>query len=224
MSDTDSFIEEVTEEVRRDKLYGYVKKYGWIAVVAIFGIVGTTGYLEWQKSSKTAAAQALGNQIIAALDLDTPQERAYALAEMSGDAGLAQVLVDFRRASELVASDDKPAALEVLDQIASTATDPLYRDLAALKALVLRGSDMDSASRAAALETLAQPGKAFRPLAMEQQAVMAMELGDREKALAILGDVFSDSQSTPSLRSRVEQVITALGGEVPASAELLSGQ
>ena len=46
MSETDSFIEEVTEEVRRDKLFGYLKKYGWIAVVVVVGAVGTTAWLE----------------------------------------------------------------------------------------------------------------------------------------------------------------------------------
>ena len=35
MSENESFIDEVTEEVRRDKLYLLLKKYGWIGVVAI---------------------------------------------------------------------------------------------------------------------------------------------------------------------------------------------
>ena len=35
MSDTDSFIDEVTEEVRKDRLYGYLRRYGWIAVLVI---------------------------------------------------------------------------------------------------------------------------------------------------------------------------------------------
>ena len=39
MSNTDSFIEEVTEEVRRDKLYGYLKRYGWIAGLIIVLVV-----------------------------------------------------------------------------------------------------------------------------------------------------------------------------------------
>ena len=40
MSDTDSFIEEVSEEVRRDKLYATFKKYGWIAALFILVVVG----------------------------------------------------------------------------------------------------------------------------------------------------------------------------------------
>ena len=125
MSDTDSFIAEVTEEVRRDKLYAIVKKYGWIAVVVVFGAVGTTGYLEWQKSKKITAAQALGDRIIAAMAQDSAKDRAKALAELSGQAGAAQVLVDFRLAAELAADADKVAALAILDQVARAAPEPL---------------------------------------------------------------------------------------------------
>jgi len=32
MSDTDSFINEVTEEVRRDRLYGMFRRWGWFAL------------------------------------------------------------------------------------------------------------------------------------------------------------------------------------------------
>ena len=34
MSNPESFIDEVTEEVRRDKLFGYLRRYGWIGIVA----------------------------------------------------------------------------------------------------------------------------------------------------------------------------------------------
>ena len=43
MSDSDSFIDEVTEEVRRDRLFGYFRRYGWIAAVVIVVVVGGAG-------------------------------------------------------------------------------------------------------------------------------------------------------------------------------------
>ncbi|MCP5072584.1 MAG: tetratricopeptide repeat protein [Rhodobacteraceae bacterium] len=224
MSETDSFIEEVTEEVRRDKLFGYVKKYGWIAVVVVFGAVGTTGYLEWQKSKRTAAAQMTGDLVVAALELDSPRARAEALGKIAPNSGSADVLVSLRRSAELLTDGDKTAAIDVLDQIADSDADPIYRELASLKVLMLRAGEMDAEKRLANLDALAQPGKPFRPLALEQLAVLAIEQGDTAQALTILGDVMADSQSTSALRSRAEQIIISLGGEVPESAELLSGQ
>ena len=42
VSESDSFIDEVTEEVRRDKLFAVFRKYAWIGVLAVAAIVGGT--------------------------------------------------------------------------------------------------------------------------------------------------------------------------------------
>ena len=54
MSNTDSFIEEVTEEVRNDKLFALFRKYGWIAGLAVVVMVGGTAWSEWNKSNARA--------------------------------------------------------------------------------------------------------------------------------------------------------------------------
>ena len=40
MSDVDSFIDEVSEEVRRERLYIALRRYGWIGVLAVLLLVG----------------------------------------------------------------------------------------------------------------------------------------------------------------------------------------
>ena len=42
MSDTDSFIDEVSEEIRREKLFKTFRKYGWIGVALVVLVVGGT--------------------------------------------------------------------------------------------------------------------------------------------------------------------------------------
>ena len=66
MSNPDSFIDEVTEEVRRDKLFAAFKKYGWIGGLVVAVVVGGTAYTEWRKSSEAAQAQAFGDAVFAA--------------------------------------------------------------------------------------------------------------------------------------------------------------
>ncbi|MGR3466542.1 MAG: hypothetical protein ACU0CI_01575, partial [Shimia sp.] len=68
MSETDSFIAEVDEEVRRDRMMGYLRRYGWIAVLLILIIVGGTAYNEWSKARSEASAQATGDALTAALE------------------------------------------------------------------------------------------------------------------------------------------------------------
>ena len=50
MSNTDSFLQEVSEELRRDKLYRNMRKYGWIGLLLVVIIVGGAAYREYQKS------------------------------------------------------------------------------------------------------------------------------------------------------------------------------
>ena len=85
MSNTDSFIEEVTEEVRRDRLFGLFRKYGWIGGVVVLGIVGGAAWNEWSKARNEARAQAFGDAIIDALDTGTPEERTAAFAAIAAD-------------------------------------------------------------------------------------------------------------------------------------------
>jgi len=57
VSETDSFIDEVSEEVRRDQLYGVFRKYVWIALGAVFLIVGAAAFNEWRKAQTRSANQ-----------------------------------------------------------------------------------------------------------------------------------------------------------------------
>ena len=54
MSTEDSFVDEVTDAVRSDRLYAAFRKYGWIGIVAVLLIVGGAGYNEWQKAQTAA--------------------------------------------------------------------------------------------------------------------------------------------------------------------------
>ena len=83
MSDTDSFIEEVSEEVRRDRLYGYLRKYGWIAALLVILIVGGAAYSEWRKAQAVAAAEEMGDRVLEALSSAQPETRALALEEIA---------------------------------------------------------------------------------------------------------------------------------------------
>ena len=81
MSNPDSFIEEVTEEVRRDRLFALFRKYGWIALLAIVLVVGASAWSEWKKAQGRARAEAFGDGLLTALDADTPGARRTALRE-----------------------------------------------------------------------------------------------------------------------------------------------
>jgi hypothetical protein len=48
MANTDSFIDEVNEEVRRDRLFAFFRKWAWLAILIVVLVVGGAAYLEYR--------------------------------------------------------------------------------------------------------------------------------------------------------------------------------
>ncbi len=216
MSDTESFIEEVTEEVRRDRLFATFRKYGWIGVVLVAGIVGGAAYNEWSKATRANAAKAFGDSLLTALDENSDDARRQALsAAANATEGNPDRLAIQRL---MLASDplgDKAGSLAALEAVANDAALPqIYRDLAVLRRVIVAGADMDVASRRAALEPLTAAGRAFRPLALEQLAYLSIEAGEPEAALKQLQALVTDQEAPTGLRQRAGQMIAALGGDI----------
>lgn len=211
MSNPESFIDEVTEEVRRDKLFAMFRKYGWIGVVLVLAVVGGAAWTEWQRASAAARAQAFGDALLTALEADTPEARSAALAAVPAD-GEQVALRDLMLASD--PARDRAAALAALDKVANDASLPqVWRDLAVLRRSVLQGADIPLADRRAALEPLAQPGRVFRVMASEQLAYLLIEEGQTDAAIASLRALVSDAEAPGGLRNRASQMIVALGGD-----------
>lgn len=213
MSETDSFIEEVSEEVRRDRLYGAIRRYGWIAVVGVVAIVGGASWNEYNKAQDRAEAEALGDGIMAAMEADGPDARVDALAAIAAD-GNAAVVLKLQQAAELEASDQAAAAVALLDAIAADGTvASIYRDIAGFKSILLQGAEMETSSRRIALESLIASSPALRILAEEQLALLEIETGETGAALERLERIAADADASAGLRRRVSQLIVALGGE-----------
>ncbi|HSF63965.1 MAG TPA: hypothetical protein VLA78_06240, partial [Paracoccaceae bacterium] len=211
MSNPDSFIEEVTEEVRRDRLFGLLRRYGWIPLILVLGVVGGTAWTEWQKAQARDSARAFGDAVLAALDGADPQARGAALAAVPATGDQAAVL-RLMLATDPV--EDRAGALGALEALAADETLPqTYRDMATLRRVIVAGADLPLADRRAALDPLAAPGRPFRPLALEQLAYLAVEAGDNAGAIEQLRSLSQDQEAPAGLRRRAAQMIVALGGD-----------
>lgn len=223
MSETDSFIDEVTEELRRDRQFATFRKYGWIGGVVVALIVGGASYVEWQKSKARAEAQDFGNAILSALDTEDAAARVAALEAISpdgafGDKASRAALLEFITADEALRAGDTAGATARLAGIAATeGLDVAYRDMAKLKWLAVAGASVDAAERDAALADLATPGRPFRVLALEQQALALVAAEKKDEAVTALKALLQEADVPPGLRRRATQLIVALGGEPDAA-------
>jgi hypothetical protein len=205
MSNTDSFIDEVTEEVRRDRLFGYFRRYGWIPAVVIVALVGGTAYNEWSKAQVAQVAQARGDALLDALELEDEAERAAAFSALAREDEDALV------AKLLAAGVETEQAVDLLRSVADDGRQPQYiRDLARLKMASTEGLlTLDEA--AAILAELSEPGGVYRNVATELLVAVELQRGDTAAALALLQAHVQDAEASSEQIQRMGELIEALG-------------
>ncbi|RVV98774.1 hypothetical protein EKE94_07695 [Mesobaculum littorinae] len=216
MSNSDSFFEEVSDEVRRDRLFGLIRRYGWIAIALVIVLVVAAAIYEWREAQRQAAAQDLGDAILAANEAGTPEARREALADLQTE-GTPAAVVALLRADDAADADTRAAAQQALDDVAANGAIPaVYRQLATLKRVMI-SPDMAPDERIRMLDPLAEAGAPFRLLAGEQIALAEIEAGDRDAALDRAQDLLRQDGMTSALQQRLQQLIVALGGTLDAA-------
>ncbi|MCF2872179.1 tetratricopeptide repeat protein [Octadecabacter sp. G9-8] len=216
MSNSETFMDEVTEEVRKDQLFGYMRKYGWIAVLVVLVVVGGTAFSEFRKAQVENAAQAAGDTILSALEIDDNTERAAALAAIEATGG-AGAITGLLAAADLTETGDIAGAVAALETVALDGEAPqVYRDLATLKSVMVQHDTLSADARRAMLSGLAMAGSSFRLIAQEQLAMIAVETGDVDDAIGQFVAIAQDAEVTRGLRERAFTMIVALGGDLEA--------
>jgi len=215
VSETDSFIEEVSEEVRRDKLFGLFRKYGWIAALILILIVGGSAYNEYSKSQRIAAFQDRGDALLAAITETDPQQRLTKLSELEAAGGSSHLTKLFRAQSAIDAGNlDEAAALyDILSEDASATA--VYRDMATLKSHFLTRESDTLDVQLARLDPLIVAGRPFRLLALEARAVANMQAGQSDMAQEDLNNILLDPETQQGLAQRAQQLVLLMGGELP---------
>ena len=217
MSETDSFIDEVSEEVRRDKLYAMMRKYGWVAVVIVLALVGATAFREYKIASADMVAQQTGDAISEAMALQNPQARAKALSEIkANDKNMA--VIALLKAVEQESGEDFTGSLKTLEAIEASQAPPAYRELALFKKLLMEDSGLSEGARLAGLNELAMSASPYALFAQEQLALIDLTKGRKEAAINRLSQIMEDANLSQSLRQRVSQLMIILG-EKPEKSE-----
>lgn len=213
----DSFIDEVTEELRRDRLYLAFRRYGWVALMVVLALVAGTAWYEYSRYSARQAAQEFGDAVLATWDAP---DRAAAVAAIDNAETQGQIIVQTMLEAALVAEADDPARsaeiLRVAAEAAQGARGPggadLLGELALLKA-VMEDPAMDLAARDAMLSRLSEPGAPFRLLALEQKAVALIGAGRDADAATLIRRIQEESGLSESMRRRLAATLITLGEE-----------
>ncbi|MEM8750002.1 MAG: tetratricopeptide repeat protein [Pseudomonadota bacterium] len=206
MSD-DSFIREVEEELRSERLRSFWSQFGnyiiAAAVIIILAVAGTR-YYQYTQAQEAAAN---GDAFMDAVRLAENEKRDEALAALSdiqeNGPPAYQAMASLRAAAELAQKDDSAGALALYDQvIASANVDENLKAVARLRAgmlLVDTGTVKDVEDR---VNALAAPGAPYRASAREALGLAYYKAGDLEKAFQQFDAILSDTESPSNVRER----------------------
>jgi hypothetical protein len=207
MSETDSFIAEVTEDVRRDRLFGLFRRFGWIPAALIVIIVSGTAYNEWSKSKADKLAQVRGDALLAAIDTVDEAARATALNEIASQ-GSENIV-----AQMLAAGGKDENSINFLNAVIINTDQPEYiRDLAKLKLTMIPGAQTKE-QKLKTLDILSQPGGIYRNAAVEILVAFELELGNPNKAIEFLKSHIQDAGASRAQVQRMAELLVALGSE-----------
>lgn len=217
----DNFIDEVFEDLRRERLFRLFRRWGWVAGLVILAIVAGVVWREYSQARQQAQARSWGDAILA--------------AEASGDPS-ALMQVDARGAegrrvvAALLAASawtDKGNAGEAAKALRGVAADEsagtVLHDLAELKLVLLEGDSMDPAQRDDILSRLSRAGAPFELLALEQKAVALLGAGRTEDAITLIRQIQQKDGLTEALRRRLSEMMIALGVEPEPTQTMPAG-
>jgi hypothetical protein len=207
---------EVDEEIRRDKAAEFWGRYGnviiGLAVLLVLAVAGWR-YYSWQEQKK---AEAIGAQFESALKAsreDRSADAEKALLDIVGTApGGYKLVAKFRLAAETAKSDPAAGATAFETLSADSSLDVIWRDLARLRAGMLRVDAVTYAELKPLLEPLATPNGAWRHSARELLGVSALKSGTPDEAGRWFDTVLTDPQTPAAMRGRVDLYLALVRG------------
>lgn len=217
----DNFIDEVFEDLRRERLFRLFRRWGWVAGLVILGVVAGVIWREYAQARDQAQARAWGDAILAAEASGDPA--AIMQVDPQG-AESRQILAALLAASEWSEKGGSEAAADALRNVAGdAAAGTVLHDLAELKLVMLQGEAMDPAQRDEILSRLSRAGAPFELLALEQKAIALIGAGRTEDAVTLIRQIQQKDGLTESLRLRLSEMMIALGVEPEPSENMPAG-
>lgn len=221
---SDAFMREVDEEVRRDQLVSFWEKWGrWLIVGIVVALALFGGWLYWQHRQEQAAGVE-GEQLAdayTALGQEQPAKAAPTLATLATsrrDGYRASALST--QADILLQKNDLKGAAGKFAVIAgdSSIGQPL-RDLALIRQTSAEYDTLKPQVVVERLRSLAVKGNPWFGSAGEMVAIAQLRMGRRDLAGQMFGRIANDPDVPASIRQRAVQMAGTMGTDAVNSSK-----
>ena len=212
----ETFYREVDEELRRDQMAGFWKRYGrWMVAGVVLLLAAIAGFLYWQQHKQEKAA-GQGETLIAAFEEAQARKTREATAKL--DTLASEGTPGYRAAALVTKADmaieagNDAAAAQVFGQIAGDEALPEpYRNLALIRQTTIEYDRLPPATVVQRLGGLAKPGNPWFGSAGELVAIAHLRQNKPALAAPIFAALAKDQKVPRSIRSRALQMAGSLG-------------
>ncbi len=218
-----TFVREVNEEIRRERLQRIWERYGlFIVAAAVALLLGIIAYKVWEARLLTAREVA-GARFEQAVRLAQAGRSEDALKEFQSLAANAppgyQALARLRIAAADGRSGKSDAAVAAYEAIAKDqAVDSIIRDFASFEAANLRVDKADWTEIENRLTPLIQDTSAWRAVARETLGLAAYKAGKLAEARKLFEQILSDRRTPQSISERTLLMLSLLTDAEAAKA------
>jgi hypothetical protein len=211
MSD-DSFIREVEEELRSDRVKAIWDRFGLILIAAaILVVVATAAWTGYEYYTERQAS-ASGDRFLAALNLANEGKSDEALAALQAleddGYGAYPVLARMRAATVLQEKGDTQGAVAAFDAVAADTSAPAaIRDMASIRAayILVDSGTADDVARYA--EPLSSDENPLRHAAREALGLAAWKAGNLADAKTLFQQILDDPRAPRNAQQRASIMI-----------------
>jgi hypothetical protein len=215
MNDNDSFIREVNEEIRSEKMRSVWKRFGPLilgaAVLVVVGVAGNSLYQWWVNSQASAS----GDRFLSALKDADDKHKDQAVKELEqltkDGFGSYPVLARLRLATLKAQNGDVAAAVSDFSAIGKEQSVPAaVRNAARLRAawLLVDTGNYDQVSKE--VEELAVPSMAVRHSAREVLGLAAWKAGDYAKSRDWYQLIVDDAEAPQGAAQRARTMLALI--------------
>ena len=212
----EAFIREVDEELRRDTLQGFWKKWGRVLIGATLGGLALFGGWLWWQERRIETAGKEGEELTRSLEALSAGNAAGAEKGLTGLAGSDveghRVLALLAQADLALQKGDTKKAAETYGKIAADAdfAQP-WRDLALVRQTSAEYESLKPDQVVARLKPLAVAGNPWFGSAGELTAMAYLKMGKPDLAGALFAAMAKDEKVPDTIRSRAVQMAGTLG-------------
>ncbi len=210
-------FQEVEEELARDRyraLFDRYWKIGAAVIVVVLGAVGVHEYLSWRSATRAASASdalTRAQELLAEGEFAQARDAFAALADDAPEGY--RVMARMGEGTSQLVAGEPVLASAAYEEAARLTDDAVLRDLAAIKAVYARADQLPLRDLQVTLEPLAEPGRPFRPAALELLGATHFASGDLAAAARIFEELSEDSQATQGIRARALESLSVVRAE-----------